>query len=178
MVTGRSIQEVGSYTSKGLKISQLPASLSLGWGRAYPLFPLHFSPLSSASCSRDKGEKPFLLLPSGCQLLRLERSILRNSLLAGRGRGGSHIFLLDHWFRAGPGARDGAVPGAVAPSCLGSPGMSSSIPPTGSAPSSLPAQAIGVSHLKKKLKKKIAVTCASAARLNSPNTPSLVPWTV
>lgn len=45
--------------------------------------------------------------------------------------------------------RDGAVPGAITPSCLGSPPTPSFIPPTSLAPSSLPAQATGVSQLKK-----------------------------
>lgn len=88
VVTGRSIREVGSCMSKGLKICWLPASLDLAWGRTNPLFLLPFSPLPSASCSRDKGEKPFLLLLSSCQLLRLERNTPRNSLFVDCGQGG------------------------------------------------------------------------------------------
>lgn len=90
LTLGQALVVLGSCTGKGLKVLWLPASLSLGWGRVNPLFPFIFS-LLSPSPIKLMGKKFFLLLPSGRQLLSLERNPP------------------NPWFGPGPGARDGRL---------------------------------------------------------------------
>lgn len=113
LTLGQALVVLGSCTGKGLKVLWLPASLSLGWGRVNPLFPFIFS-LLSPSPIKLMGKKFFLLLPSGRQLLSLERNPP------------------NPWFGPGPGARDGRL---TAPAPCRARGCARSQPLAPSAPS-------------------------------------------